>query len=83
MVTEELRIAMSWDNLYPIFMANCYALINETDDAIDWIEESVKWGFINFNFYNEYNPLLENIRGEKRFKELMQKVKHEWDNFEV
>ena len=82
-VTEELKIAMAWDNLYPIYMANCYALINEADEAIDWIEESVKWGFIHYKFFNEYNPLLKNIRGEERFKKLMKKVKHEWENFEV
>ncbi len=27
--------------------------------------------------------ILENIRGEERFKKLMERVKHEWENFEV
>jgi hypothetical protein len=31
---------------------------------------------------NEYDPLLENIRGEERFKKLMKRIKHEWENFE-
>jgi hypothetical protein len=29
------------------------------------------------------DPLLENIRGEARFKKLMEWVKHEWEDFEV
>ena len=31
----------------------------------------------------EKDPFLENIRGEPRFKKLMERVKHEWENFEV
>jgi len=27
--------------------------------------------------------ILEDIRGETRFKKLMEKVKYEWENFEV
>ncbi len=29
------------------------------------------------------NPFLENIRGEERFKKLMERVKYEWENFEI
>ena len=43
----------------------------------------VRWGFINYPFLNEYDPFLENIRREERFKKLMKRVKHEWENFEV
>jgi hypothetical protein len=64
-------------------MGECYALIDEREEAIDWIEEATKWGFINYLFLNEIDPLLKNIRGEDRFKELMRHVKHEWENFEV
>ena len=35
-----------------------------------------KWGAKN-------DPFLENIRGEPRFKKLMERVKREWENFEV
>jgi len=58
-------------------------LIDEKDEAIDWLEEVVKWGFINYPFLNEIDPFLENIRSEPRFKKLMKRVKHEWENFEV
>jgi hypothetical protein len=64
-------------------MAEGYALIGEKDEAINWLEEGMKWGFINYPFLNEIDPFLENIRGEPRFKKLMERVKHEWENFEV
>jgi hypothetical protein len=31
----------------------------------------------------EHDPLLKNIRSEERFKKLMERVKYEWENFEV
>ena len=82
-VTEELKAAMKDDNLYPLLMADCYSLIGEKDEAIDRVENATQWGFINYHYLNEHAPFLENIRGEERFKKLMERVKYEWENFEV
>jgi len=82
-VTEELKSAMSDNNLYPLLMADCYSLIGEKDEAIDWVENATQWGFINYDYLNKHAPFLENIRCEERFKKLMERVKHEWENFEV
>ena len=65
------------------FIAMCDALINEKEDALEWLEKAVDRGFINYPFLNEHDPLLENIRGEERFKKLMKRVREEWENFEV
>lgn len=64
-------------------LAECYALINEKEKAIDWLEIAVNCGYINYPFLNDYNPFLANIRGEERFKKLMERVKYEWEHFEV
>jgi non-specific serine/threonine protein kinase len=64
-------------------MATGYALIDEKEDAIDWIENAVNRGFINYPFLAGYDPLLESIRGEVRFKALLERVRHEWEHFEV
>jgi len=82
-VSENLKKAARGDEFAPLWMAECYALIDEKDEAIDWLENVVKWGFINYPFLHEIDPFLEHIRGEPRFKKLMEKVKHEWENFEV
>jgi hypothetical protein len=82
-VTDRLRAATKWNEYYPLMMADCFAMIDEKDEAIDWIEEAVKWGCINYPFLNEYDPCLGNVRGEERFKELMVQVKQAWENFEV
>ena len=64
-------------------MAAIYSLIGDRDKSLEWLENAVNRGFINYPMLNEYDPLLENIRGEERFKKLMERVKDEWENFEI
>jgi hypothetical protein len=82
-VTPELKEAAKWDDLYSLWMAETYAIINETDQALEWLKNAIKYGIIHYPFLNEYNPFLENIRRDPRFKKLMEQVKYEWENFEV
>jgi hypothetical protein len=80
---EKLRKKAQTDEIFPLSVADAFALIDEKDKAIDWLEQGLKRGFINYHFLNEIDPFLANIRGEPRFKKLMERVKHEWENFEV
>lgn len=76
----------SWarkDGSYSYTIAQCFSLVNEKERAFDWLETSINLGGINYPFLNEYDPFLKNIRGEERFKKLMERVKHEWEYFEV
>jgi tetratricopeptide (TPR) repeat protein len=66
-----------------LLMAECDALIGEKQEAITSLEYAVNLGAINYPFYNEIDPFLENIRGEERFKKLMERTKIAWENFEV
>jgi hypothetical protein len=34
-------------------------------------------------FLNNYDPFLGKLRGEERFQKLMERVKYEWEHFEV
>jgi len=65
------------------YVAQCYSLIDEKKGALDWLEHSIDLGMINYPFMNEHDPFFENIRGEERFKKLMERVKKEWEEFEV
>jgi hypothetical protein len=71
------------DEMFPVWMAESYALIHEKEEALDWLEHGINWGFVNYTFLNNYDRFLDNIRGEPRFKKFMKRVKHEWENFEV
>ena len=57
-------------------------MVNYKTDALNWLENSINRGMINYPFLIEYDPLLENIRNKEQFKKLMEQVKYEWENFE-
>jgi len=55
------------------------------EESIEWVENGVNCitAFIDYPFLSEIDPFLENIRGEERFKKIMERVKYEWENFEL
>ncbi len=71
------------DGSYSYHIAQCYSLVSEKEKALDWMEISINLGWINYPLLNNNDPLLENIRGEERFKKLMERVKYEWENIKV
>ena len=46
--TEDLKSMAKEDEFYPIWMAESYALIEEKDEAIDWLEHGISYGFIHY-----------------------------------
>ena len=82
-VTPQLEIAAKGVEYLSRDMAHGYALIEEKEKALDWLENAVDRGFIAYPFLNENDPFLENVRGEERYKKLMERVKYEWENFKV
>ena len=82
-VTPELINTAKETEFFSRCLTDGYALIDEKEKALDWLENDVSLGFINYPYLAQYNPFLENIRGEERFKRLMEKVKYEWEHFEV
>jgi hypothetical protein len=70
------------DAEWSYLVAAALALLNENNDALDWLENAVRLGFINYPFLNQYDSFLENVRGEERFKMLMKRVQYDWEHFE-
>ena len=83
LATGDLRRLLQADCQYSWHMGAVFSYINDKDKSLEWLENAVNRGFINYQMLNEYDPLLKNIRGEEGFKKLMERVKYEWENFEV
>jgi len=66
----------------PWLGASIYALLDEKEEAFLWLEHAIDRGWINYPMFAERNPFFANIRGEDRFKKLMERVKYEWEHFE-
>ena len=62
-------------------VAAAFALGGAKEEALRWLERAIERGWINYPLLAHQDPLLESIRGEKRFKELMVGVKRDWEAF--
>ena len=82
-MTPDFIASTKQDYQYSLLAAVGYSLLDDKDKALDWLENSVYLGFCNYIYMSEHDPFLENIRGEKRFKELMNYAKTQCDDFEV
>jgi hypothetical protein len=81
-MTPELRAAAEWDEIFAWWAADCFALVNEADAAIDFIERAVEFGFINAPWLGQHEPFLANVRSQPRFVRLMEAVRSAWRAFE-
>ena len=81
-LTPELRAAAHWDEIFAWWTADCLALVNERDEALDFLERAVEFGVINWPWLSRHEPFLANVRGEERFGRLMERVRRAWEAFE-
>lgn len=82
-MTPDFRKTCQRDTTYSHHLAGIFALQDEKDEAFKWLEIAVGRGFLNYPLLSQKDPWLESIRGEERFKKLMERVKREWEEFEV
>jgi TolB-like protein/Tfp pilus assembly protein PilF len=81
-VSQELESWASWDDAGSLWMADCYALVDETAQALEWMGNAIRLGFINYPHFS-LDRFLDGMRDDKRFQQIKERVKHEWENFEV
>ena len=79
-VTDELRAAARNSELLSRELTHCLALAGETEEALDWLENTVRIGNINYPFWSQHNEWVSGLRAEPRFKKLMSDVKREWES---
>ena len=83
MLDSNPHIQKPWDFQTAYWKAECLALIGEKELALDCLELDVNLGMSNYPLMSELDPFLAGIRGEARFKKLMERVKYEWEHLEV
>ncbi len=81
--SEAFGAAMWSDAQYSHIMAQAYAMLGRTVDALRWLERSFERGTINYPFVSRRDPLLANIRHDPRFDALMDRMKAKWEGFEA
>ena len=81
-MTTDFQKTCQRDLVSSYCVASMMSLLDAKKEALDWLENAVKKGFINYPVFAEKDPFLDSIRGEERFKKLMERVKYEWEHFE-
>ncbi len=82
-VSPELRAVAGRDITFSWFLATGHAALKDTEAALDWLENAVRLGFINYPLLARLDPFLEPLRGDARFERLMEKVRQAWESFEI
>jgi serine/threonine protein kinase len=79
--TEDVKAAARRVEFWSWYIADCYTFIDERELALDWIENAVDRGCINYPFWAKHNRIVRRLDGDPRFEKLLEKVKREWDAF--
>jgi non-specific serine/threonine protein kinase len=79
-MTPEFQKTCRRDPEWSYCVALTLSLLDAKAEALDWLENAVSRGFVNYPALKR-EPFLSNIRGEERFAELATRVKREWENF--
>jgi serine/threonine protein kinase/tetratricopeptide (TPR) repeat protein len=82
MLDSNPNLRNPWDFQTTYWKTECLALIGEREMALDCLEHDIDLGMSNYPLMSELDPFLANIRGEARFKRLLERVKYEWEHFE-
>ncbi len=82
-ITPEFRQTAARDGAWASHVAADLALVGAKEEALEWLGYAVDAAFINYPMLAEHDPFLARLRGEPRFDALLERVKHEWENFEV
>ena len=81
-VTSDVQRTCRRDALWSYTLGGLLSRSGARELSFDWLENAVEKGFINYPFMQR-DPFLDNVRGDERFKRLMERVKYEWEHFEV
>jgi non-specific serine/threonine protein kinase len=83
MMTPEFERVCREKRFLAYAVGNVLVLLGEYEKALDWLEGAVDRGFVNYPRFAKGDPFLEGVRGNVRFKTLLERVKKEWEEFEV
>jgi non-specific serine/threonine protein kinase len=81
-LTPDFQKTCKRDYQWSYSVAGALSLLGAKKEALDWLENAISRGFLDYRSM-ERDFLFDNIRGEERFKKLMERAKYESEHFEV
>ena len=80
--TRQLREVAKTDEYFSANLAMCLGLVGDRDEALQWIDHAIDWGFSGSVHFEE-NIFLEPLYDDPRFRELMDKAREKQRQCEV
>jgi eukaryotic-like serine/threonine-protein kinase len=80
-ITPEVEAIAGWDLYHSWNLAECFALLGETQAALDWLGRAIDRGMLNYPLLVALDPFLESIRTAPAFSALMTNVRAQWEAF--
>jgi tetratricopeptide (TPR) repeat protein len=81
-VAASLTAAARWNDFNSARLAECYALVGHTDEAIEWLRNASNRG-ISYHLLLSHDWFLLSLHADSRFKELIERMKDQCERFEV
>jgi TolB-like protein/cytochrome c-type biogenesis protein CcmH/NrfG len=77
-ITDGMRVAGRNNELFSRELVHCCALAGLIDEAIQWLENTIRIGNINYPFWAKHNRFIDSLRGNPRFEQLLDDMEREW-----
>jgi hypothetical protein len=81
--TEELKQGAASIDYFPINMAWAYALIDEKDEAVKWLEKSLEFGYAPYPFLLKFEIFHRVLKDHHGFHAYMEVIKKRSGQFVV
>lgn len=81
-VTPDLVEAARVDWQYSWEVASAFALVGASDEALDWLQNAITRGFVNYRFLS-HDPMLASLRSDARFQALMAEARGRHERLRV
>lgn len=82
-LTDELREDAKSDMLFSWLLADCYALLGQTGEAMAWLDNAIRGGFLNRTFFAERDPWLAGLSDRTDFRRAMEQLDRQAAQLEV
>ncbi len=56
-------------------------MIGHKQEALDWLENAIDRGFINYPLIAQHDPFFKKFKDDERFKKLLVRLKNECEEF--
>lgn len=83
LLMPQLVMAARHDETFAWILAQAFAQVGQLDEAAEWLETAISYGFVNAEFLASGDVLLAPLRVHPRFEELIATARKESENVQL